>query len=59
VERCASCERVAGHGTVLVTLTSPRGDYLLCRHCLGRDGEVRQPNTPMAIPGFRARSAAR
>lgn len=36
---CSSCHAPAGHGTVLVALSSPHGEYLLCRRCLGRDAE--------------------
>lgn len=48
---CASCGRPA---VVLVTLRSPRGEYQLCRQCLGRDGEPARLKTAV-FPGPAAR----
>lgn len=35
---CSSCDRTR---IVLVTVGSPRGEYLLCGSCFGRDREPR------------------
>lgn len=47
---CSSCGREPRHGQVLVTLGSPRGEYQICRGCLGRDAELRRTRTPVEIP---------
>ena len=39
--RCDSCKRPA---RVLYVVESPRGDYRLCRHCMGGDLEKRPDN---------------
>jgi hypothetical protein len=52
-DTCSSCGL---RRAVLVALNSPQGEYLLCRGCLGRDGEKRAPRVPTEIPP-RKRSA--
>lgn len=47
---CSSCGREPRHGQVLVTLGSPRGEYQICRGCLGRDAELRRTRAPVEIP---------
>ena len=46
--RCSSCHRP---NTAVVAVDSPRGEYLLCVACLGRDAE---PRTVLELPGRRA-----
>lgn len=46
-DTCSSCRL---RRTVLVAVGSPQGEYLLCRGCMGQDGEPRGPRVPNEIP---------